>query len=388
MMTGRLIAVRRDVVRLEGTDKFVAGRVEFHRILDFLDEHECLHLIELVRANLPASKLSSRTGRTCDLGKSSDPLVCDVDARLGRLFGLNSLSAEPMQCKYYEAGDEPEPYIDCESDVLTWTVSIYLNENERAGGVRFGRSGCVLRPQRGTALIWNRLAPRGAPDPKAAHQELPVFAGFKAILTKSFRILEPGWGTSLGEPTRPPAYTRLGFHQCPMPGALFDVLRTFYEHNAANAIEEHVPGYIVGDQAVASHLLQLPDALQRQVHNALHLTMEEWSRTALIPTFVYGIRRYERGATLKVHRDRSSTHVFGATLNIGQQLDESWPLVIEDNFSRRHEVTLQPGEMLLYESERLPHGRPKPLRGEFYAGVFAHYRPNLGEEVAQQIRKN
>jgi prolyl 4-hydroxylase len=173
-----------------------------------------------------------------------------------------------------------------------------------------------------------------------------------------------------------------------VPRALFDLLRDFYEHNRANAADEHVPGYIAGDQTVASHLLQLPASLQRHVHDALYLTMEQWSHTALMPTYVYGIRRYVRGATLKVHRDRSGTHVFGATINVAQRVDEAWPLVIEDHFSRRHEVTLKPGEMLLYESERLLHGRPKPLRGEFYAGVFAHYRPCRGEEAPKRIQRH
>ena len=173
-----------------------------------------------------------------------------------------------------------------------------------------------------------------------------------------------------------------------MPAGVFEDLRTFYERNAANAVDEHVPGYIAGDQTVASHLLQLPAELQRHVHDGLYLTMEQWSHMALMPTYVYGIRRYVRGATLKVHRDRSSTHVFGATLSIAQQVDEDWPLIIEDHFGRRHEITLQPGEMLLYEGERLLHGRPTPLRGEFYAGVFAHYRPCSHEELAKRIQRN
>jgi prolyl 4-hydroxylase len=368
-----------------GTDKFVAGRVEFHRIPDFLDERECLHLIELVRSNLPASTPQSRAGRTCDLGGCSDLLVRDVDARLCRLFGFDPASGGPLQCKYYEVGDEPEHDDACADDPRTWTARVYLNDTERAGEVRLGRSGCLLHPRRGTALIWNRLASNDALDPKAVHQEMPVLAGFKAVLTKCFRIPDRECVTSSGESAPPPAFTRLGFHRCAVPGAVFDVLRTFYEHNAANAADEHVPGYIAGGQAVASHLIQLPAALQSHVHDGLYLTMEQWSRTALVPTYVYGIRRYARGATLKVHRDRSSTHVFGATLNIAQQLDEAWPLIIEDHFGRSHEVTLRPGEMLLYESERLPHGRPKPLCGEFYAGVFAHYRPCRREDVARRI---
>jgi hypothetical protein len=31
--------------------------------------------------------------------------------------------------------------------------------------------------------------------------------------------------------------------------------------------------------------------------------------------------------------------------------------------------------MLLYESASLEHGRPVPLDGRYYVGMFVHYRP-------------
>ena len=43
-----------------------------------------------------------------------------------------------------------------------------------------------------------------------------------------------------------------------------------------------------------------------------------------------------------------------------------------------HEKTLLPGEMLLYESAALVHGRPYPLDGEAYANAFVHFRPESG----------
>ena len=52
-----------------------------------------------------------------------------------------------------------------------------------------------------------------------------------------------------------------------------------------------------------------------------------------------------------------------------------WPLSIEDVHGEPHHVDLAPGELLFYEGARLPHGRPQPLEGEYYAGIFVHYRP-------------
>ncbi len=281
-----------------------------------------------------------------------------------------------MECRYFEVGDQPAHAI-CDAEPRTWAVSVYLNDPERGGEVRLGRGGCCLRPHKGTALLWK--SPAG-PGRGVVLEEMPVRAGFKAVLTKSFQVPVAEGIAALAQSAPIPAYTRRGFHRCLVPDTLFGALRAFYELNAANSVDELVPGYIAGDRDVPSQLIQLPSALQLLVHNSLRRTMEQWTNTALTPTYVYGIRRYLRGSTLKVHRDRSSSHVLGATLNIAQQVDEEWPLVIEDHGFRRHEVALQPGEMLLYESERLPHGRPKPLRGAFYAGVFAHYRPSRLDE--------
>jgi hypothetical protein len=37
------------------------------------------------------------------------------------------------------------------------------------------------------------------------------------------------------------------------------------------------------------------------------------------------------------------------------------------------EIFLKPGEMALYESAVVPHGRQFPFNGEFYDNLFVHY---------------
>jgi len=37
-------------------------------------------------------------------------------------------------------------------------------------------------------------------------------------------------------------------------------------------------------------------------------------------------------------------------------------------------ILLHPGEMILFESARLPHGRQDPLDGESYDNLFLHFR--------------
>ena len=88
----------------------------------------------------------------------------------------------------------------------------------------------------------------------------------------------------------------------------------------------------------------------------------------------YCDRRYTNGSWLTTHVDRFNTHVISAILNIGQQVEEAWPLYIKDNDGRSQEMLLAPGEMVWYESARLPHGRPRPLRGQYYDNLFIHFQ--------------
>jgi prolyl 4-hydroxylase len=75
------------------------------------------------------------------------------------------------------------------------------------------------------------------------------------------------------------------------------------------------------------------------------------------------------------HRDKLKTHIISAIINVDQVVDEDWPLIIEDNYYRKHHVFLNPGEVIFYESARLDHGRPLPLKGNKFANIFCHFMP-------------
>lgn len=40
---------------------------------------------------------------------------------------------------------------------------------------------------------------------------------------------------------------------------------------------------------------------------------------------------------------------------------------------KAHNITLQPGEMLMYESHSVIHGRPFELKGRYVANLFLHF---------------
>ncbi len=380
--------------------KLDSPKLELYTLTPLLNARECDYLVKLIRSRLRPSTLSSpeddtafRTSQTCDLGALNDPMVEDIDRRLCQLLGIDPSYSEPIQGQYYEVGQEFKAHTDYfEAHELakhggamgqrTYTIMVYLNTVEAGGETEFRHVGTAFAPREGQALIWNSLDENGSPNHNSLHQAHPVRQGYKAVITKWFRCgsrqnpAPPCWVREANENVR--NYTRVGFNLARIPEALQQPLQAYYHENAAKAQAERVSGdFVYTEQGTqtASVLIDLSDNLRRLVHQQMQPILEQWAGCKLEPTFVYGIREYRNGAILTPHRDRLDTHIISAILNIDQDVDEDWPLQIDDNTYRRYKVLLKPGEMVFYESCRLLHGRPTPLKGRRFASVFCHFRP-------------
>jgi prolyl 4-hydroxylase len=133
-------------------------------------------------------------------------------------------------------------------------------------------------------------------------------------------------------------------------------------------------------------MIELSDAMRSKILEVLTPLLESLTNCALEPSAVYGIREYQRGASLAMHADRIDTHLVSAIINVAQQVNTDWPICIQDHTGKSHEVLLKPGEMLFYQSARLEHGRPTPLDGDFYANIFTHTRPlSMEQSVSKAI---
>jgi prolyl 4-hydroxylase len=265
-----------------------------------------------------------------------------------------------------------------------YAVTLYLNDVASGGETQFSEANLSIKPKAGLAMIWSNLDPDGLPAAKSLGQSMPVVAGHKAVLTKWFRTQSsikdnppPLFNRDPNEVI--PAYTKAGFYKSKLPDALFARIQDFFVSNSNEVKEEHVAGdFIINDKetkATPSSLIDLSTELRQDIHDNLKNSLEKWSGKELLPTFVYGIRIYHRGAILKCHRDRLATHIIGAIINVSQDVDEDWPLVIYDHQHRRHSILLKPGELAFYESGSLVHGRPSPLNGDSFANIFCHFKP-------------
>ena len=75
-----------------------------------------------------------------------------------------------------------------------------------------------------------------------------------------------------------------------------------------------------------------PKVVTRTMEFQMQKLMENWANVKLNKEgFIYGIRRYTRGAVLLQHVDRVPSHIISAILQIDQKVDENWPLTLVDH---------------------------------------------------------
>jgi prolyl 4-hydroxylase len=179
-------------------------------------------------------------------------------------------------------------------------------------------------------------------------------------------------------------YTEVGFHKTRAPDDVMELATKFWDDNHLNMVRENWPigNTYLNSWDAPTYMVPIEDPrlrgggsqLKKKLWDAARDSIEEWTGEDLSPTSIYGIRVYKEGAVLLPHVDRLPL-VASAMVNIAQDVDEDWPLEIYDHKGIAHNVTLTPGDMLLFESHSTIHGRPFPLKGRFYAMLFIHFEP-------------
>ena len=67
--------------------------------------------------------------------------------------------------------------------------------------------------------------------------------------------------------------------------------------------------------------------------------------------------------------------MISAIINVAQEVEEDWILEVIAHDGVAVNITIKPGDMVLYESHSVLHGRPYPLNGTFFANAFLHFEP-------------
>lgn len=85
--------------------------------------------------------------------------------------------------------------------------------------------------------------------------------------------------------------------------------------------------------------------------------------------------------------------VSSCIINVDQDVDEPWPIEVYDHAGRAYNVTMEPGDLVLYESSTVLHGRPFPMKGRYFANIFVHFKPldhdrmNELDQTAREIEQ-
>jgi len=198
-----------------------------------------------------------------------------------------------------------------------------------------------------------------------------------------------------------PATHSKGFVKIKMPEGLHERLSRFYRKWYHLRAEESwdKSGTQLNFFKVKTNMISLDhdyherDSIANSVVKPLLL---DWAHSngwrnisALEFTAFYGLREYSEGASLRNHVDRVDTHVFSAILQIAQTgVRTPWPLQVIGFDGVLYDITLEPGEMIMYEGHRLIHGRPYPFDGERYTNAFVHFKPKGWDWTTAKVWKD
>ena len=386
---------------------------------NFLSPEECDYIITQIEKNNQRSSVAngsdersvvenSRTSYTSNLN-GSDKKIKTIHQRIADELKLDIKRGESLQGQKYEPGQyfrshtdyfEGKSYDDhcLSSGNRSHTFMIYLNQVEEGGETNFHKLDLKFTPKKGTAILWTNLDKEGNVIPDALHEGSDVIKGTKYIVTAWFR--ENEWNgaedTRLGEERRKakadkitfadiselPAFTETGFTVVDVPKESWDVIKEAYELVKDKKTEEVFQGKesIIKGEGITSDLLSLDHipSIRAMIHKLLQPLHEEWSGQPITPSAVYGFRSYNKGAVLAQHTDRPATHHISSIIIVDKELagGKDWPLDIQDHNGNWHKVYAQPGQIILYESAKLSHGRDEPFEGTFFRNFFVHYKLN------------
>lgn len=191
---------------------------------------------------------------------------------------------------------------------------------------------------------------------------------------------------SLRQPKSMQNYTDLGFKKIRAPKDVWDRIKKFWDENKdrKNWKDENWPkgNTYTNHWESPTYMVSVEDTrlrgagvnIKRKIWNAARDTIQEWTGEEVTDCSLYGIRVYTEGSVLATHVDRMPL-VSSAIINVDQDVDEPWPIEVYAHDGRAYNVTMEPGDMVLYESHSVLHGRPFPLKGRHYANIFIHFEP-------------
>jgi prolyl 4-hydroxylase len=406
----------RDKIALRNAVRIPSNKLEIYEIVDFLTQEECTEVIKIINdSNLQSSSTINvadvknyavneyRTSKTCHFYNTT-PFINEIESRICKTIGINNRNAELIQGQKYEIGQQFKIHTDYfDAGVLkndpsirgqrTWTFMIYLNDlvgaseaeeeaEQSAGGyTSFPYAYIATKPKAGTAIIWNNLTNDKKENIYSSHCGMPILKGEKYILTQWFKDQEINLSVQneICEHHFLPIFHPTGFEKLTLRLDCIDEIKAWMKENEDQFVSEpNATGDV--EKHMKSNFLDInraPPALRTNLLNEMRQRLTKWIgyKSTLRHVSTYGIREYTRGSSLENHYDKKNTHVISAIIHLEDTSDTPWPLYIEDHNFKPHEVTMEYGDVIFYESTTCLHGRPRQFEGDSYKNMYIHFSP-------------
>jgi hypothetical protein len=380
---------------------------------NFLSDEECNHIIKLINeTNYPSTVVGGDTGYTKTEQRTSftsalcdcDNLVYGVKEKVSDLLKVSVKQIETLQGQLYKPGqyfrkhydyfegDEGSLHIGNMGNRL-WTCMVYLNDDLEGGQTRFPNIDLEFTPKKGMAVLWQNINKKGEMETDSLHEGCDVISGTKYIITAWVRENEMSSNTEnqlvrmdsqipFKDYTELPKLTENGFIVKKIPEDIWNFIKGMYDDVKDNSREENFDGkdLIIPNEINknSSDIFSLDLIWEKRniLHQLLLDMHKEWCGEDIEPTFIYGIRSYNYGSKLALHRDRVETHHISSIICVDKNLNgnSDWGLDIQTHNGEWQKVFIQPGEILLYESAVCDHGRNDMFEGEYYRNMFIHYK--------------
>lgn len=376
---------------------------------NFLSEEECFHIISLINkdnqkstvigyGDTPTMTTDSRTSSTTYLCEC-DSLIYSIKTRISKELKVPIENMEPLQGQLYNVGQYFRKHFDFFNEEAsnhkgtagnrTWTFMIYLNDDFKGGTTNFPNLDLEFIPKKGMAVLWQNIDKKGNLIEESLHEGTDVLEGTKYIITawirennfinKSDNTLKKNIFKSFEDL---PTFTANGFSKMKISTKSWEIIQEMYDKVKEKKTEENFEGKDIiipseiGENSSDIFSVELVPELRTLLHNELLEVHKEWSGANIEPSFIYGIRSYNKGAKLSFHRDRIATHHISSILCIDKELNgkSDWGLDVQGHDGEWYKIYLEPGEMVLYESAKCEHGRKEVFEGEYYRNLFVHYK--------------
>lgn len=182
-----------------------------------------------------------------------------------------------------------------------------------------------------------------------------------------------------------PTFSQSGFEVIDLPEEAWHLIKSIYSNVLERGATEEDWGDMKEQATKRSELYSMDLIAEKRdrLYPMLQAIHEKWCGEDLDPAAIYGIRSYLKGADLFQHKDTIGTHHISSIVMVdkdlstdetGEEFADDWALDIQAHDGSWHQVYLQPGQALLYESASCSHGRNATFEGKFYRNFYVHFK--------------